>query len=114
MTSITTTSRDISKLLPVVQTACHLLLQECFKAGIKTIFITEIYRSQERQNYLYVQGRTRSGQIVTWTLAINHKSRLVWGIGNFPPQSLYIVTTLVEYVLLHESLQYGRRLDSKH
>ncbi|MDM5233399.1 M15 family metallopeptidase [Lysinibacillus pakistanensis] len=94
MTSITTTCRDISELLPAAQTACRLLFQECFKAGIKNIFITETYRSQERQIYLYAQGRTRPGQIVTWTLDSNHKSRLAWDIAVGPPQSLYDVTTL--------------------
>jgi len=94
MTSVTTTCRDLAELLPAAQTACRLLFQECFKAGIKNIFITETYRSQERQKYLYAQGRTRSGQIVTWTLNSNHKSRLAWDIAVGPPQSLYDVTTL--------------------
>jgi len=94
MTSVTTTCRDLTELLPAAQTACRLLFQECFKAGIKNIFITETYRSQERQNYLYAQGRTRPGQIVTWTLNSNHKSRLAWDIAVGPPQSLYDVTTL--------------------
>jgi len=94
MTSVTTTCREISELLPAAQTACQLLFQECFKAGIKNIFITETYRSQERQKYLYAQGRTRPGQIVTWTLDSNHKSRLAWDIAVCPPHSLYDVTTL--------------------
>ncbi|MEA0563490.1 M15 family metallopeptidase [Lysinibacillus irui] len=94
MTSVTSTCRDISELLPVAQTACRLLFQECFKAGIKNIFITETYRSQERQKYLYEQGRTRPGNIVTWTLDSNHKSRLAWDIAVGPPQSLYDVATL--------------------
>ncbi|MGE7954798.1 M15 family metallopeptidase, partial [Lysinibacillus xylanilyticus] len=93
-TSVTQTCRDIAELLPAAQTACRLLFQECYKAGIKNIFITETYRSQERQNYLYAQGRTRPGQIVTWTLNSNHKSRLAWDIAVAPPQSLYDVTTL--------------------
>ncbi|MGE7129144.1 M15 family metallopeptidase [Lysinibacillus xylanilyticus] len=92
--SVTTTCRDISELLPVAQTACRLLFQECFKVGIKNIFITETYRSQERQKYLYEQGRTRPGQIVTWTLNSNHKSRLAWDVAVGPPQSLYDVATL--------------------
>ncbi|MDC6267798.1 M15 family metallopeptidase [Lysinibacillus fusiformis] len=71
-----------------------MLFQECFKAGIKNVFITETYRSQERQKYLYAQGRTRPGNIVTWTLESNHKSRLAWDIAVGPPQSLYDVTTL--------------------
>ena len=94
MTNVTTTCRDLAELLPVSQTACRLLFQECFKAGINNIFITETYRSQERQNYLYAQGRTRPGQIVTWTLVSNHKSRLAWDIAVGPPQSLYDVITL--------------------
>lgn len=93
-TSVTTTSRDLAELLSAAQTACRLLFQECYKAGITNIFITETYRSQERQNYLYAQGRTRPGQIVTWTLNSNHKSRLAWDIAVGPPQSLYDVTTL--------------------
>ncbi|WP_285397662.1 M15 family metallopeptidase [Lysinibacillus sp. fls2-241-R2A-57] len=93
-TSVTTTCRDLAELLPAAQTACRLLFQECFKAGIKNIFITETYRSQARQNYLYAQGRTRPGQIVTWTLKSNHNSRLAWDIAVGLPQSLYDVTTL--------------------
>ncbi|MFJ7736386.1 M15 family metallopeptidase [Lysinibacillus sp. NPDC097287] len=94
MTSVTTTCRDLSELTPVAQQACRLLFQECYKAGIRNIFITETYRSQVRQNYLYALGRTRPGQIVTWTLSSNHKSRLAWDIAVGPPQSLYDVTTL--------------------
>ncbi|MFJ7951271.1 M15 family metallopeptidase [Lysinibacillus sp. NPDC096418] len=94
MTSVTTTCRDLAELLPVAQQACRLLFQECYKAGIRNIFITETYRSQERQNYLYAQGRTRPGRIVTWTLNSNHKSRLAWDIAVGPPQSLYEVATL--------------------
>ncbi|MCT6925596.1 M15 family metallopeptidase [Metasolibacillus sp.] len=92
--SVTTTCRDLSELLPVAQTACKLLFQECYKAGIRNIFITETYRSQERQNYLYAQGRTRPGQPVTWTLNSNHKSRLAWDIAVGPPNVLYDVTVL--------------------
>ncbi|MFJ7183805.1 hypothetical protein [Lysinibacillus xylanilyticus] len=46
-TSVTTTCRDLSELLIAAQMACRLLFQECFKAGIKNIFFTETYRSQE-------------------------------------------------------------------
>ncbi|MGE7092614.1 hypothetical protein ACQKII_14440 [Lysinibacillus sp. NPDC048646] len=48
----------------------------------------KMYRSQARQNYLYAQGRTRPGPIVTLTLNSNHKSRLVWDITVGLPQSL--------------------------
>lgn len=92
--SVTTTCRDLSELLPVAQTACRLLFQECYKAGIVDIFITETYRSPARQRYLYAQGRTRPGQKVTWTLNSNHSGRLAWDIACSPPKSLYDVTTL--------------------
>ena len=78
--SVTTTCRDVAQLKQVAQTAVRLLFQECAKAGITNIFITETYRSQERQNYLYAQGRTRSGNIVTWTRTSNHSGRLAWDI----------------------------------
>ena len=94
MTTVTTTCRDLAELKQVAQTACRLLFQECYKAGIKNIFITETYRSPERQKYLYAQGRTRSGQIVTWTLNSNHSSRLAWDIACSSPASLYDVATL--------------------
>ncbi|MGE7841407.1 hypothetical protein ACQKNX_11485 [Lysinibacillus sp. NPDC093712] len=72
----------------------HVYYFRSAKAGIKNIFITETYRSQERQNYLYAQGRTRPGQIVTSTLNSNHKSRLACDIAVGPPQSLYDVVAL--------------------
>lgn len=92
--SVTTTCRDIKELLLVAQQACRLLFQECYKAGITDVFITETYRSKERQAYLYAQGRTRPGAIVTWTLNSNHSSRLAWDIAVAPPKSLYDVATL--------------------
>ncbi|MEQ6355901.1 M15 family metallopeptidase [Lysinibacillus sp. M3] len=94
MTSVTTTCRDLSELTASSQTACRLLFQECYKAGIDYIFITETYRSQARQNYLYEQGRTRPGQVVTWTLKSNHTSRRAWDIAVAPPRNLYDISAL--------------------
>ena len=94
MTSVTTTCRDLSELTAAAQTACRHLFQECFKAGIVDIFITETFRSQARQNYLYEQGRTRPGQKVTWTLKSNHTSRRAWDIAVAPPRNLYDISTL--------------------
>ncbi|MED3876228.1 M15 family metallopeptidase [Lysinibacillus capsici] len=94
MTSVTQTCRDLSELTAAAQTACRLLFQESFKAGIVDIFITETYRSQARQNYLYGQGRTRPGQVVTWTRNSNHTSRRAWDIAVAPPRNLYDISTL--------------------
>ena len=78
--SVTQTNRDIDSLLPIAQKAIRLFFQECHKAGIK-IFVTETYRSQGRQNYLYEQGRSRAGNIVTWTKSSRHTSKLAWDIA---------------------------------
>lgn len=80
--SVTTTNRDINALSDVAQQAVKLLFQECYKAGIH-IFITETYRSQARQNYLYSIGRTidKNKAVVTWTKSSRHTSRLAWDIA---------------------------------
>lgn len=101
MSNVTQTCRDINELKPNAKLACQLLFQECYKAGIKDIFITETYRSQERQKYLYEQGRSRKYDtkgnklsVVTWTLNSNHTPRLAWDIAVCPPKSLYDISTL--------------------
>lgn len=78
--NVTTTCRDIDELSPTAQKAIRLLFQEAHKAGI-AVFVTETYRSQARQNYLYEQGRSRAGDIVTWTKSSRHTSRLAWDIA---------------------------------
>ena len=73
------TCRSIDELSDVAQKACRLFLVECQRQGLK-VLITETYRSQERQNELYKQGRTAPGQIVTWTKHSRHTSRRAWDI----------------------------------
>ncbi len=120
MTSVTTTCRDLAELLPVAQTACRLLFQQRYKAGIKNIFVTETYQSQARQNYLYEQGRTRPGKVVTWTLKSNHTSRLAWDIAVAPPKPLYDVDTLTKVGAIARKLgitwggDWARRIDRPH
>ena len=70
---------DINELTPLAQTACTLFLKKCEEKRLN-VLITETYRSQERQDYLYEQGRTRSGKIVTWTHNSRHTSRRAWDI----------------------------------
>jgi len=66
--------RDLNELTPETKYLANLLLRKCKEQGIG-IQITETYRSQERQNELYAQGRTIQGKIVTWTLNSLHKTR---------------------------------------
>lgn len=86
--SVTKANRDIKSLQPIAQKACKLFLDTCKERNIP-IFITETHRSQERQNYLYEQGRTRPGQIVTWTRSSNHTGGYAWDIAVNPPHDLY-------------------------
>lgn len=79
MMNETKVCRDIGALSPVAQKACRRFLQECEKEGLP-VLITETYRSQARQNWLYAQGRTRAGQVVTWTRNSRHTGRMAWDI----------------------------------
>lgn len=79
MSDKTKVCRDIQELSPLAQIACNLFMNECKKVGL-SVCITETYRPQARQNWLYEQGRTRAGNIVTWTLNSRHTSRMAWDI----------------------------------
>ena len=79
MTNETKVCRDISELSPVAQKACRAFLAACEKEGLP-VLITETYRSQARQDYLYAQGRTRAGKVVTWTRNSRHTGRMAWDI----------------------------------
>lgn len=72
-------SRAISDLTVKAQTACRLFLAECEKQGLK-VLVTETYRTQARQNELYEQGRTKPGNVVTWTKNSRHTNRRAWDI----------------------------------
>ena len=79
MTNETKVCRDINALSPVAQKACRAFLAACEKEGLP-VLITETYRSQARQDYLYAQGRTRAGKVVTWTRNSRHTGRMAWDI----------------------------------
>lgn len=71
--------KSINELKPIAQKACELFLEKCKEKGLK-VKITETYRSQDRQNELYEQGRTSGGNVVTWTKTSKHTSRMAWDI----------------------------------
>ena len=76
---ITKPCRDINELDKDTQYFCRKFLEECKKQGLN-VLVTETYRSQARQNYLYEQGRTRPGNVVTWTKNSNHTGRRAFDI----------------------------------
>jgi len=59
-----TNSRKIEDLHPVVQEICRKHIEACKGQGIQ-IIVTNTLRDSEYQEYLYSQGRTRPGNIVT-------------------------------------------------
>lgn len=70
---------DLNELHPLVKQQAEALLEKCKSNGLNAKII-ETYRSQERQDYLYEQGRTTPGQIVTWTRSSNHTSRKAFDV----------------------------------
>ena len=57
-------SRDIALLRADVAENCRKWLDKCAAAGLN-VLITNTVRDREYQEYLYAQGRTRVGSIVT-------------------------------------------------
>ena len=56
--------KDVSLLLPKVQTMTNEFLSKCQSAGYNVI-ITSTYRDESEQNALYAKGRTSPGNVVT-------------------------------------------------
>ena len=80
MEDVTRACRDLNKLSKNGKIACEMFLEECEKQGLK-VLVTETYRSQARQSYLYEQGRTRPGQIVTQVKKVGyHNTGNAWDI----------------------------------
>ena len=70
---------DINELDSETKKGCLLFIEECKKRNLD-IRIYETYRPQERQDYLYEQGRTRSGVQVTWTKTSYHTTRRAFDV----------------------------------
>jgi peptidoglycan L-alanyl-D-glutamate endopeptidase CwlK len=61
---LSTSNRNIDDLHPCLARACREFLRRCEEQGLN-VLITETYRSDERQDWLFEQGRSRPGNIVT-------------------------------------------------
>jgi hypothetical protein len=64
MTDPTIINRNLSELAPAFRAAVEAALAECHARGLDA-FVFEARRTNERQAWLYQQGRTRGGVIVT-------------------------------------------------
>lgn len=73
--------RDIAKLHPKLQELAVAFLAECKRQGLTTVTIGETLRTAERQDYLYAQGRTRPGKIVTNATGKAKQSYHQWGLA---------------------------------
>ena len=71
--------KKLLELLPWTHYAVGCFLEDCFSHG-KKFKVLEVFRTQERQNKLYAQGRTAPGARVTWTLQSDHTERLAFDI----------------------------------
>lgn len=93
----TTSCRDLDELHPYLKEKALELISECSKQGIN-VLITETYRSVERQDYLYAQGRTRPGSIVTnakgSAMSSYHQWRLAFDVCNNKKGDEYNITIL--------------------
>lgn len=70
---------DLDQLTPKTKALCLAFLERAQEQGLK-VRIVETYRPQERQDYLYEQGRSRAGGVVTWTKNSKHTSRRAFDI----------------------------------
>ena len=68
-------NRDIEKLDPLFKKKVQEFLTDV-NHDKEIIFITEWWRSQERQDELYAQGRTTPWNIVTWVKVSDHQKWL--------------------------------------
>lgn len=76
--SSTAVCKDLNALTPQTKLAAQYLLDAAQKSGLN-IRITETLRTTGRQKYLYEQGRTRPGSIVTNLDGVKQKSRHQYG-----------------------------------
>jgi peptidoglycan LD-endopeptidase CwlK len=73
--SLKTPCTDLAELDPDFRAILEAALADARAAGLDPQVI-ETYRSQARQDYLYAQGRSRSGPIVTHAKISKHTTRL--------------------------------------
>lgn len=72
--------RTLYKINPIVAREFTRALNECNKLGYN-MAITESFRTVERQDWLYAQGRTRKGNIVTYATGKEKESYHMWGLA---------------------------------
>lgn len=64
--------RDLKRLDPEFRQRLEQVIERMESEFGHSVAIVEGFRSQSRQDFLFEQGRTRAGQVVTWTRNSNH------------------------------------------
>jgi peptidoglycan L-alanyl-D-glutamate endopeptidase CwlK len=59
--------KDLSAVAPELRARVERVIDRMKQEYGHDVSVVETTRSQERQDWLYAQGRTRDGQVVTWT-----------------------------------------------
>lgn len=72
--------RDLMELHPKLRELAILLIAKCKDAGLD-MKTTETYRTIERQDWLYAQGRTRLGSVVTYARGAEMESYHQWRLA---------------------------------
>ena len=66
------TSRELAGLVPDLRTRLERVIERMEEEYGYTVEVVETVRSQERQDALFAQGRTKPGPVVTWTRNSRH------------------------------------------
>lgn len=64
--------RDLELLHPTLRIKVERVITRMSREHGHEVKVVETVRSQERQDHLFAQGRTRDGEIVTWTQQSRH------------------------------------------
>lgn len=105
-----TQNRDLNALNQEFRGRLERWLAAVRGAGL-SVMVLETHRTRERQEYLYAQGRTRPGNVVTWTLNSLHRFGLAADV--VPTPNGQISWSVPDYQRLHAAAppeMYGLEL----
>ena len=88
------------ELAPHCHNAAFAWMSECWKVG-QQFRVSEAYRTQQRQNELYAQGRWKPGKIVTYTLKSLHTQRLAVDIYIIKGSHKKVAEIAAKYGITH-------------
>jgi uncharacterized protein YcbK (DUF882 family) len=71
-TAVSTAITSLAALDPELQAKLARVMSRMQNESGKTVTVTETFRTQDRQNMLFAQGRQAPGDVVTWTQNSKH------------------------------------------